>query len=67
MTKGVSQCLYCTHYQSIRHGEKIPRCKAFPDGIPMPLFFTEVSHRKPYPLDNGIQFEPIDELKESEE
>ena len=47
-----SKCHSCKHY--IITDDIIPRCKAFPDGIPMEIFREEVEHTKPYKNDNGI-------------
>ncbi len=41
-------CEDCVHYQ----GDLI--CKAFPEGIPTPLFWSEVRHTKPYEGDHGM-------------
>lgn len=41
-------------------------CKAFPDGIPPKVQFLEFDHHKPYPGDNGIQFEPADFLSDEQ-
>lgn len=35
-------------------------CHAFPNGIPEKLLFLN-KHDSPFPGDNGIQFEPIEE------
>jgi hypothetical protein len=35
-----------------------PKCDAFPAGIPHEILFSQADHRKPYPDDLGIQFEP---------
>ena len=52
-----TQCLECKHY------EGVGSCVAYPDKIPAIIFTGEHDHRKPYPGDNGIQFEPIAKAK----
>ena len=53
MTSTISQCLKCKHYQGAI------KCKAFKI-IPPNIYNNKHDHRKPYPGDNGIQFEPIE-------
>lgn len=48
-------CVLC------RHKNDDATCTAFPKGIPLPILNAEHDHRQPYPGDNGIQFEPIDD------
>lgn len=43
-------CYYC------RHSTNHKVCKAF-GAIPDDIWFGKVEHTKPYPGDNGIQFE----------
>lgn len=50
-----SVCSYCKH---LFLNEK-RACKAF-KMIPLKIWLGEHDHRKPFPGDNDIQFEPID-------
>lgn len=52
MSTPAFRCLWCLHIASDNRS-----CKAFPDGIPDEIYFGDFNHRKPYPGDNGIQFE----------
>ncbi len=58
---GFAKCHYCKHYIVLE--DVLPRCKAFPDGIPMEIFREEVEHTKPYDNDNGIMFEEKEQEK----
>ncbi|SFT73294.1 hypothetical protein SAMN02910340_02084 [Methanosarcina thermophila] len=49
-------CFECKHFID----EEGPmRCEAFPDGIPEDIVLGDNDHKKPYPRDNGIQFEHL--------
>ena len=61
---GFFKCYYCKHY--IISEDIIPKCKAFPDGIPLEIFREEIDHTQPYEGDNGIQFEPKDDANNKE-
>ena len=50
-------CPSCAH---VRFGQDGATCAAFPKGIPEAILTGRVSHRKPYPGDRGIQFEPFE-------
>lgn len=47
-------CIGCKHF----HREGFT-CDAFPNGIPDDILESRLDHRKPYPGDNGIQYEPV--------
>ena len=58
----IYKCLTCKHF--VFDDSMIPKCQAFPSRIPVEIFREEVDHTKPYPGDNGIQFEPKDDINE---
>lgn len=51
----ITQCLNCKHWI------KLKTCTAFPSGIPWEILINEFDHTQPYPGDNGIQFEAIND------
>ena len=53
-----SQCVICRH---IDNDNNRITCKAFPDGIPRIIWDGIDDHSRPFPGDNGIQFEPLDD------
>lgn len=53
-------CYSCKHFDKNSSNRK---CKAYPKKIPNRIFAGRVLHTKPLPNDNGIQYEPIKELK----
>ena len=52
------QCFECMHLDRSASFNPI-RCHAFPDEVPIPIQMDKHDHRKPYPGDHGIRFEPI--------
>lgn len=50
-------CALCKHWRPAEGRT----CAAFPerDSIPMDIWMGRNNHRKPFPGDHGIQFEPV--------
>lgn len=53
MTTPIIQCATCKHLR------KDKKCNAFPNGIPEKILIGKNDHKKPYPGDNGIQYEEL--------
>ena len=51
-------CNNCKHYGD-DYG--LGKCKAFPDGIPLPIAAGNILHDKPFNGDKGIRFTPMDD------
>lgn len=51
------KCTKCKYYDA-DNPDIYPVCKEFSDGIPRDIWGERINHEKPYPGDNGIQFEP---------
>lgn len=49
-------CFKCKH-RILEKGH--PKCQAFPNNIPEDILGGDFLHVKPYPGDQGIQFEPV--------
>jgi hypothetical protein len=49
-------CWKCKHFQ------KNATCKAFPGGIAADILSSKADHHQPFPGDQGIRFEPLEEV-----
>lgn len=52
-----SVCSFCKNFDDSNPIAR--KCTAFPNGIPLQIWDGENDHRKRFPGDNGILFEPI--------
>ena len=52
----VGICHGCKHRDPV----DVTKCRAFPLGIPSQILSGRWDHRKPFPGDGGIQYEPRD-------
>lgn len=59
----LSPCATCKHLRT-RLNTPIPLCAAFPDkaGIPDEIGLGDNPHFRPYPGDNGITYEPREDI-----
>ena len=53
----IPQCFGCRHFDDTAP-RGIFRCDAYPTEIPTPILISEHDHKRPYPGDHGIHFEP---------
>ena len=54
-------------YHLCRHldPQGLPRCVAYPDGIPLPILSGDLPHDRPLPGDHGIQFAPLNRIEDA--
>lgn len=51
----ISQCFHCKHWRDAG------TCDAFPESVPDRILTNKHDHRQPFPGDNGILFEPLED------
>jgi hypothetical protein len=48
-------CMVCKYFNRDEDADSL-NCAAFPQGIPEPIWSSEIEHREPYPGDHGYQY-----------
>ncbi len=56
MIRPLPICIGCAHFNQSEPG--VMRCAAFPTGIPVEIAEGSVVHRREYPGDQGLRYEP---------
>lgn len=59
----IPNCFHCAHFRGAIKGKIC--CIAYPDGIPKELLKEGFTHNQPYPGDQGILFETIENSSDS--
>lgn len=63
MIEDRTQCLSCVHWLTPPRGPYDPlrprTCEAFPEAIPRAIYEGMADHRRPYPGDGGVMWEPL--------
>ena len=54
-------CAFCRHFVLSLAEDGRPTCRAFPYGIPDQILVGRADHRRPFPGDRGIRYEPSSE------
>jgi hypothetical protein len=59
----MGMCYFCVHLGENNDDDKMT-CAAYPDGIPDLIIDAKRDHRTRLPGDNGITFEPEDDVSQ---
>lgn len=51
------QCMDCKNF--IEKKDDVFRCKAYPEGIPMDIFWNKISHEQNIEGDRGYRYEDL--------
>lgn len=55
-------CTFCAHFQPDSKTGRY-QCATFGSNVPDDIWYGRHDHTTPYPGDNGIQFEPLTQIK----